>query len=216
MKRTEMTAIWGVLLVGAGLLFLLANMGLFERGMDLVMAMLFAAGGLVFLYVFTRNRAQWWPLIPGCALLGLGSLMFLSAIFPLLGDALGGTIFLGALGTGFWAIYLNRREHWWAIIPGGVLWTLAIVAGIDGLFPGTEAGSVFFLGLGATFGLLYLLPTTEGRIRWAIYPAAAMAVMGLFVAVQQARLAEYVWPLALIVAGLVFIARALARRSREQ
>ena len=38
-------------------------------------------------------------------------------------------MFLGTIGLSFWVIYLTRRDFWWAVIPGGALMTLALVAG---------------------------------------------------------------------------------------
>lgn len=51
-----------------------------------------------------------------------------------------------------------------ALIPAGVLFTLAGVAGADVLVPGVDSGSLFFLGLAATFGYVYRLPNGQ---RWA-------------------------------------------------
>ncbi len=216
MKRTETALFWGVLLIIGGVLFLLQNLFFARHGVEFIMAVLFGAGGCAFIYLFLQNRARWWAVIPGFALLGLGTLMIAEQVLPgKLGSMVGGPIFLGALGLSFWIIYLNKREHWWAIIPGGVLLTLALVAFVDAAFPEVDTGSIFFLGLGATFALLYVVPTAEGRISWAIYPAAVMLILGLVVAAQQATLLQYVWPLALIAAGLFLIWRTVGTRHEQ-
>ena len=216
MKRTELNALWGVLLIAGGALFLLQTLGIVSQGADLVVALLFGAGGMAFVYLFLRNHAQWWAVIPGFALLGLATLMVAEQVLPgKLGGMVGGPIFLGALGLSFWVVYLNQRDHWWAIIPGGVLLTLALVASVDEFSSGMDTGSVFFLGLGATFALLYVLPTPEGRIRWAIIPAAVMLVLGLVIAAQQATALQYLGPLALILVGLLMVWRTISARRRE-
>jgi hypothetical protein len=33
---------------------------------------------------------------------------------------------VGGIGFAFWAIYFVKREHWWAIIPGSVMLTIAL------------------------------------------------------------------------------------------
>lgn len=50
---------------------------------------------------------------------------------PIFLAPLAGPAFLGSIGVGFALVYLADRSHWWAIIPGGVLGTLAAVAAID-------------------------------------------------------------------------------------
>ncbi len=74
--------------------------------------------GLVFLYVYEDRNHNVGFLIPGAILTGLGlggfvgMLLGLSGLFPL------------GMGLGFAAIWYLHREHWWALIPGGIL-TLA-------------------------------------------------------------------------------------------
>jgi len=89
-------------------------------------------------------------------------------------ETLGGVLFLAAIGLAFWVIYFTKRELWWAVIPGGAMFTLALVAGLESVFEGAEMGGVFFLGLGLTFVLLYFVPTPQGRMKWALIPAAVL------------------------------------------
>ena len=96
MKRFDVRDIGAILLIVAGGLLLLQNFGILRSVVALVWALIFAAGGLVFLYVFLTNRANWWAIIPGFALLGLGALIALDEFFPRVGDAWGGAISLMA------------------------------------------------------------------------------------------------------------------------
>ena len=69
MKRFDVRAIGGILLIIAGILLLLQNLGVFEVVVALVWALVFAAGGLVFLYLFMTERTRyWWAVIPGLGL----------------------------------------------------------------------------------------------------------------------------------------------------
>jgi hypothetical protein len=112
----------------------------------------------------------------------------------------------------FWAVYLNDRAHWWAIIPGGVLLTLATIAGLSDYVPGEQIGGILFLGLALTFGLVYLLPFGEARQRWAIYPAAVLLIMALLIMASVGQVINLLWPLALILAGLYIAYRTLRVR----
>ena len=174
---------------------------------NLIWLTLFGLGGLVFLWVFISNNENWWAIIPGFTLLGLAALIGF-------GDrmgALGGALFLGAIGLSFWVIYILKRDFWWAIIPGGTLFTLALVAGLSEWLPGLEVGGIFFLGLAATFGLLYLIRTPEGRMKWALIPAGVLGIMGLCIIAAAGNLIGWIWPAALILGGGYLIFRTVVR-----
>ena len=210
MKRFDartVNTVGAILLIVVGILLLLQNFGILGGVVALIWSLIFAAGGLIFLYMFLTNRTQWWAIIPGFALLGLAALIALDQFLPRVGDVLGGTIFLGGIGLAFWVIYFLNREHWWAVIPGGVMFTVALVAGLDAVFEGAETGGVVLLGIGLTFGLLSLLPTPQGRMRWALIPAAVLLVMGLLITAATTGILEYLWPAALIVVGLYLLFR---------
>lgn len=215
MRRLEVRIVGGILLIAAGVLFLLQNFDILGGGLNLLWALLFGAGGAIFLYVFLVNRANWWAVIPGFVLLSLAALMTLNQLFPQAGELWGGSLFLGGLGLAFWVVYLANRENWWAAVPGGVLLTLAVVTGLSSTLEGIETGGVFLLGLGLTFGLLSFLPTPDGRMRWAIIPAAVLLAMGLLLIATSASLFQYLWPAALILAGLYLIVRILGTRQSQ-
>jgi hypothetical protein len=209
MKRFDWRVLVGILLVVVGGLLLLQTFNIFRFVWEVVWAVLFLAGGAVFLVVYLGREQDWWAVIPGMALLGIGALIGLSVLG--LADEIGGAIFLGALSLAFWLVYLRRREHWWAVIPGGVLATLAVVAGLEQVIPWAETGGIFFMGLALTFGLVYLLPTPQGQMTWALIPAAVLFVVGLIVVLATSSVVQYLWPLALILVGGYLVLRALRR-----
>jgi hypothetical protein len=193
----------GALLVALGILFLLQNFGIFGGIANLIWLVIFGAGGLAFLYVFAVNQQQWWAVIPGFVLLGL-------AVLIGFGDRLGSwgpSLFLGSIGLAFWVIYVVRREFWWAIIPAGTLTTLAFVAVLADRLPDMVVGGIFFLGLGATFGLVYLLTGHETRQRWALIPGGILGLLGVLLTLSMGGLINYVWALALIGVGVFLLSR---------
>jgi hypothetical protein len=207
MKRLDVRAIGGILLIVVGILLLLQNLGVFEVIVALIWALIFAAGGAIFLYMFLTNRANWWAIIPGFALLGIAALIALDELWPQVGGAVGAVLFLGGIGLAFWVIYFQKREFWWAVIPGGVMLTLALVAGLESVFEGAEMGGVFFLGLGLTFGLLYFVPTPHGRMKWARIPAAVLVVMGVLITAAATGGLGYLGGAILILVGLYLLLR---------
>lgn len=213
--RKTSAFLWGALLVGAGVLLLLQNLGIFDSIAPLFWTLAFAAGGLVFLYFFlAKPRTTWWAAIPGFTLLGLGGTIFVSEIAPRALEFLSGSVFLGSIGVGFLMVYFARRDFWWALIPAGVMGTLAVVAAVDNVrIAGDLGGSLFFLGLGLTFAVIGLLPGPEGKTqRWALIPAAVLLVLAMVVGTAYASALNYVWPLVLIVVGGAIIYKALQSR----
>lgn len=189
---------WAWLLIAGGLALLATQLGWVGRLNDWLWALLFLGGGAAFFYHFSTSRRDWWALIPAAALAAIG--------VSILGGAAGGAYFLGVLGIGFALVYLTGHERWWAIIPAGVLITLAVVAWTDARFPRLDTGWLFFLGLAATFGLLYLLPASQGGQRWAVFPALAALALVL-VTVLSGAVSGVVFPLALIFAGAYLLWR---------
>ena len=213
MKRFDIHTIGALLLIVVGILILLQNFGILGVVVALVWALIFAAGGAIFLYLFLIERARyWWAVIPGFGLLSLAALIALDVFFPRISDALGGAIFLGGVGLAFWVIYFQKREHWWAIIPGGALFTLAVLTALSSIFKGAETGGVLFLGLGLTFGLLYFLPTPRGRMKWALIPAAVLLAMGLLITAAATGILDFLFAAALIVVGLYLLFRMFVSR----
>ena len=212
MRRFEVRVVGAILLIAVGILVLLQNLGVLAVDLALLWALLFGAGGVVFLYVFLTDRTNWWAIIPGFVLLSIAAIIALDQFAPQISESWGGALVLGGIGLAFWVVYLTSRENWWAVIPGGVMVTLALVTAISSVVEGVEMGGVFLIGLGLTFGLLSLLRTPEGRMKWALIPAGVLLVVGLLVTAATASLLQYLWPVALILIGLYVILRILLPR----
>ncbi|HLF02643.1 MAG TPA: hypothetical protein VI547_11745 [Anaerolineales bacterium] len=203
MKR-NVNILIGLALVGLGILYLLQNFGRLTLA-NYVWPIVFAAGGLAFLVGYFTSRAHWWPLIPGFTLLGLAAASGSEFLFPRLENEISGPLFLGGVSLGFWATYIFHRQNWWALIPGGVLMTLATVAAADEVYGSDRAGAVFFVGLAATFAIVFIAT----RQTWALFPAGGLLAFGLFILVGLERFIDYLWPAVLIFAGAFLLFRAL-------
>jgi hypothetical protein len=211
MEQLQSRFIWGILLIVGGIFLLLQTLGLISGNWfgGLIGFLLFAIAGAGFTLIFLNKPDHWWALIPGCIFFSLALLVGLDGLAPRIGDMWGGFIFLGGASLAFWLIYLTRREHWWAVIPGGVLLTLAVVATLDQMPGRIDSGGVFFLGLAATFGMVYLLPAgkSQERMTWALIPTAVFLLLSLAVWGAVTSLLNYLVPLVLIGLGLFLIWR---------
>ena len=203
---------WGVVLILVGVLFLLQQVFSIPFG-GLFIALLFAAGGAVFLYFLVKDRSKWWAAIPGFVLLGLGALIGISSLLPGVGNRIGGSIFLAFIGLGFLVVYLLRKDQWWPIIPAGVLFTLAVVAGIRG--GGELNGAIFFLGVGGTFAALGLHPLAKTE-KWHWIPAGICLGLGVLILILSGALVQtaagWIGAIVLILSGGYFVVRALTRK----
>jgi len=205
MKRFDPRIVIGTLLILAGGLGFLQTFGFLRDASDVFWGIVFLLAGGAFLAVFASgfSSGNWWAVIPGLVLAGIGVLILL----PNSLNNLGGAIFLGAIGLSFWLVYLSGRERWWAIIPGGVLVTLAAVSALPSSFnEGAASGGVFFLGLALTFLLVALL----AGMHWAYWPAGALGVFGGFLFFEsQIYLLSYIAAAALILVGGFIVWRSL-------
>jgi len=90
--------------------------------------------GLLGAFAYTR---QYGALIPGGIMTGLGGGLIASASVELTGEQTGGAIVLG-LGLGFasiWVIGSIARlpeNHWWPLVPGGIMAVIGVVLLIGG------------------------------------------------------------------------------------
>lgn len=213
MKSNNWRLILGAILLVFGIMMLLQELQIIPPGSSLVSIFFGCAlllGGLAFLTLLSGGRSNWWALIPGITLVDLGGLTVLNVLFPTLGDRFGGIFFMAGLSLAFWAVYLVTPQNWWAIIPGGVLLTLAAVIAVEEI-TFLEGGGIFFIGLALTFGLLGILPVEGRRMNWPWIPAGILLLFGIMVSLSVAKLANYAWAAGLILAGLFFLVRAFRK-----
>jgi hypothetical protein len=211
LKVLESRILWGVLLILGGVLFLLQNLHIIEIG-GLFWAILFGVGAVFFLSVFIANRQNWWALIPAIVLFSICLLIALETLSPELSEIWGGSLILAGIGLSFVVVFLVNRQMWWAIIPAGVLISLAIMLGVGNLLPGTDTSGLFLIGLGLTFALVALVPTPQGHMWWAWIPAGALVLIGLILTATAGKMFLYIWPVALILGGVVLIYFTLRSR----
>lgn len=213
-RNFDFRIVSGVLLILGGAIFLLENLRIIQLS-GLFWGLVFGIAGIAVTSIYFGNRANWWAWIPGLILLDLAVVILMEYFFPDLAGTIGGPLFLVGISAGFFVVYAVNPQNWWAIIPAGIMLTLAAISGLEGVLAsrGMEAGGGLFIGIGLTFLLLYILPARTERHTWAIFPAGIMLVMGVLVLASAAELINYVWPVALILIGGAILLRQLIKRS---
>lgn len=214
MDKRIMNIVWGALIVLFGILLLLVTTNVIDIHVDTawVFGIIFLFIFLVFMGIyFSLQRKQFWPLIPGFISLGL-SLLILSEKLHLSGDA-GAAIFMLFIGLSFLVVYLFHNEHWWAVIPAGMVGSVSLVI----YFQGTVGVGLMFLGMGLTFLALYfvLLKRPE-KHWWPLIPGGILAFMGvLFLFFEPMGFGQFVLPVALIIVGVILIVKHLKEKPPE-
>lgn len=223
MNRPRDALIWGIILLLVGLVFLLWNFDVFASlsGVaELVIAGLFALAGLGFLVGYLVRRQEWWRVIPGFLLLAVGGIIFLATRATT--DMWLGAVLLVGLALAFAVIYFSdRRERWWALIPGGALVVTVIVVLLGNKLSPAYLGAVLFGGLGLVFLLIYVLAAERAKLRWSLIPAGVLLIMGLVslaAGVRQANPASEqwvrLWPILLIALGVLLLGFAITRSGK--
>lgn len=132
------------LLLGA--MYLLAGYELF------ILVVLLAEIAVPLLAAYFQHRDRWGLLLAGYAAVSLGLLVSLMALQGSLLSIGGFALLLTAIP--FAVIYWVNRQHWWAIIPAGLLGLAAVVVLV--FFALLEPGTpLFFIVLNATLAAVF-------------------------------------------------------------
>ena len=173
-------------------------------------AALFFTLAAVFFLVYLGKRAIW-SAITGYVFLALG---FMPLIATFKHPEFAGIILFLAIGLPFLFVYLRSPEHWWAVIPAGILLTMGLVTAII-LLPGMPssgfdprfANSIIFAGMTATFAVVWL----RHHKGWAMILSTAcalIAVVALFL-----RDINNAWALFVVAAGVYILYNALRSKT---
>lgn len=214
MQRDYRT-LFGVLLIGAGALLALQQFGYLQGDWnDALFAGLWALGSLYFYDLYRQNKAQWWFGLVAFILGGLAVTNALDLILPPVGDVIGGGLFLGAIGVGFIIAYRRSPENWWALIPAGTLFSLALISILNDLpldLP-FDPGGILFIGIGLTFLALTQITANGEKLSWAFFPAIPLFALGMFVSFGRAETWNLIWPSLLVLVGAYFLIEAIRKR----
>ncbi|MEK6220768.1 MAG: hypothetical protein N2D54_00790 [Chloroflexota bacterium] len=207
--------ILGIFLILGGGLLLLQSMGILSGNIEnIIWSVVLGIGGIYFTIRFLKNRNRWWWIIPGLTFIALAIInsaeLFNFRFLEEFSDA----ILLASIGLSFFIVFFSNRINWWAVIPGGILLTLGFVTVSDKLVgKDFDTAGIFFIGLGLTFFILFIIPTPIGRISWAMYPAIPLLLLGAFVGLgANEAIGDIIGPIAIVIVGLYLLISALRKK----
>ena len=150
--------------------------------------------------------------LPGVILVVVGLVLLGAQWFSVTGG-----VVLGAIAAVFLAAHVATGSYGLRV-PGLILAGLAVGVGVQesGLDP---QGGFVVVGLAGGFLAIYLVDAVTGHTErwWPLIPGGILAVVGISEIVEGTAAAETVarlWPVGLIVAGLVVLLGAMRTRSR--
>jgi len=207
-------------MIVSGLLFLLVNFKLIPASdfvLPRVLGILFIMGGLIFLFFSGAGGWLSWFVIPAGALFtsGLVTLVFGLHRIASLSSA---SLFSLGVGLTFLAVFLTRRNHWWALLPAGIFIGLGSWAELGSRFGliGWHPVSVVFC-LGISFLVVYLYSVQKRRMRWSLLTGViVVAVSFFYLLVILLSRWSMLWPVVLLLAGVLLpLWLVLAERGRR-
>jgi hypothetical protein len=219
MHRSKYRFIWSGLFIIMGLGLLADNLDLLGDWNAPVWSLILGAVSLLFLSTYISDRRQWWALIPGLTILGTAVGVFL-AEQDLVEGYWVASIILAGVGLPFVLIFFSDRRQWWALIPGMTMCGIALGTGLEGAnaINDEAVGGVIVGGIALGFLAIYLV---DRRQWWALIPGGIMGTIAVFLLL--AAVAEFVWPVLLILLGVLLLWNNLGggwrgrrRRRRER
>jgi len=196
----------GGALILFGVLFLLNNFDIVDISVGAVFAGIFVLAGLIFLVVFLLDREQWWALIPGFVLMGVGATIFVGEYMRFGKVDVAGAVMLIFIALPFWVIYILKRDFWWALFPAGAMTSIAALTLVPSRYDDLGVAVMFF-GWAATFLLVYYL----AKQKWAIWPMLGLLAMAISFLAGAFNIFGYLWPIVIIGAGAYLIYRAMRK-----
>ncbi len=203
MKISRSSLLWGILLVGAGLVAFAQQIGLMRQVPEQLWVWVFALISVVSFASYGLSGWKDWGWLFPTGIFGALTVMvgFLAAGID--NPAVASALFVGLLLPFAAAYLLDRSRNWWALIPGSVMVFLALTVLLVDRVGGEWVGALFLLMIALAFFVVYWSKPTR---MWALLVAYIAAALAIAPAMASARsLAAYYGGVFLFLAALPFL-----------
>lgn len=202
--------VWGGLLIILGILALVET---FTEINAWIWVAILVIGGLVVFAFYTTDRSEIWMLITSYAMLAVGGLVAFLEL-DILRDAYVATYVLSAIGLPFLVAFLNTgRSRWGLLIPAYVLLAIAIMVPLieEEVLEDALVATYVLIAIAIPFFVVY---ARNSKRWWALIVGGITALIGLSLLIAE-DVAQYVAPIAFIIAGIWVLVRQLTRSESE-
>ena len=209
-RERRQAIVWG------GLMILFGIMALIETFTGLsawTWVVVLTVAGFGVLGIYVTDRSDWGLLIPAYVLWAIAGLVALITLNVLQDESIA-TYVLAAIALPFLVVFLRNRDRWWSLIPAYVLLVIGVMVGLIGLgvLDDLLIPAYVMFAIAIPFFAVY---ARNPRQWWALIPGGIMGIIGLSFLIAESA-AQYVAPIALIVAGAWVLVRQFTRKEREQ
>lgn len=177
MKKKWLSIFWGIILIAAGVLFMLNNMGIlnFQYWLNTTWALIFGAVAVLFLITYLLQGVRNWGwLFPVTISAGIALVIGLND--TVLGRQIGGAPILAAVALPFLiAFFTDSQKNKWALIPAWVMTVITAIVFLADKGNGNLVGALVLYSTGLPFLVVYL---TDKNRKWALIPFGVMTAIG--------------------------------------
>lgn len=177
MKKKWLSIFWGIILIAAGVLFMLNNMGIlnFQYWSNTTWVLSFGAAAVLFLVTYLLQGVRYWCwLFPATVSAGIALVIGLND--TALGRQIGGTPILAAVALPFFvAFFTDTQKNKWALIPAWVMTVITAIVFLADKADGNLVGALVLYSIGLPFLVVYL---TDKKQNWALIPFGVMTAIG--------------------------------------
>ncbi len=177
MNNKWLSIFWGVILIGAGVFFMLNNVGIvdFRYWSNATWALVFGAAAVLFLITYLlQGIRNWGWLFPATVSAGIALVVGLSG--TVLGRSISGAPILAAIALPFLvAFFTDTSKNTWALIPAWVMTVITAIVFLADKVNGNLVGALVLYSIGLPFLVVYLADKSR---QWALIPFGVLTAVG--------------------------------------
>lgn len=203
MTKNRSNLLWGIVLILMGGLLLVDSLGFLPDISMVAWAVIMGVACLFFVAIYLyAGLKNWGWLFPIFISAGLGITAVLSGTEI---DSLWiGAVLMGFISLPFWVIYLfNRKENWWALIPGWALAVITLIILVSEQWAGETIGALVMWSIALPFLFVYFRNRTHW---WALIPGFIMAGLGVVVLLSSQSSEEIIGTFVMLMIAAPFFA----------
>lgn len=193
---------WGLLLVVLGVYLFAENIGLVEEVPVTGWTIIFGITSLASFTIYFTNKHKNWPMLFPAMVAGAIAAIIWLAENGAEGEWLG-SLFMYSVAVPFWvALMTNRKENWWAAIPGWVLTVFASIILFESKIGGELTGALVVFSIALPFYVVYFRSREHW---WALIPAGVLSAVSVLILLEETDIGSEIAAGAfLVLLGLVF------------
>jgi len=177
MNKKWINIFWGIALIGAGVIFMLNNMGIvdFQYWSNATWASIFGVTAVLFLITYLlQGIRNWGWLFPATVSAGIALVIGMSD--TAVGRSMGGAPILAGIALPFLvAFFTDPQKNRWALIPAWVMTVITAIIFLADKGNGNLVGALVLYSIGLPFLVVYLADKSR---QWALIPFGVLTAIG--------------------------------------